>query len=266
MLCSLAIVTILTAGGIAYYYATLYTVDEAQEGYLALTGATVLAGEGLDPRHSTTILIRDGRIVEVGDDGDVEVPSRAKVLDLSGYTLMPGLIDLHVHMGPSDPVFEEEGVGGILATSKLVIDWARFYPGTRRAFLENGVTTVRDLGNEYVWIMELRRQLQDGSLEGPRLFAAGPIFTTQGGHPVATFGVDPASDSVRLPSTPEDARRAVREVASGENRVDLIKVVQERGGPGRSLEPIAPAVLDAIVAEAHEHDLPVTAHWAPSTT
>lgn len=261
LLCSLAIVTILTAGGIAYYYATLYTVDEAQEGYLALTGATVLAGEGLEPRHSTTILIRDGRIVEVGDDGDVEVPSRAKVLDLSGYTLMPGLIDLHVHMGPSDPVFEEEGVGGILATSKLVIDWARFYPGTRRAFLENGVTTVRDLGNEYVWIMELRRQLQDGSLEGPRLFAAGPIFTTQGGHPVATFGVDPASDSVRLPSTPEDARRAVREVASGENRVDLIKVVQERGGPGRSLEPIAPAVLDAIVAEAHEHDLPVTAHW-----
>lgn len=204
MLCSLAIVTILTAGGIAYYYATLYTVDEAQEGYLALTGATVLAGEGLEPRHSTTILIRDGTIVEVGDDGDVEVPSRAKVLDLSGYTLMPGLIDLHVHMGPSDPVFEEEGVGGILATSKLVIDWARFYPGTRRAFLENGVTTVRDLGNEYVWIMELRRQLQDGSLEGPRLLCRGPHLHNAGGPSSSYLR---SRSGIRLGPTSQHPRR-----------------------------------------------------------
>jgi enamidase len=53
----------------------------------------------------------------------------------------------------------------------------------------------------------------------------------------------------------------VRELASGEDRVDLIKVVQERGRPGRGLEPIAPEILDAIVTEAHEQGLAVTAHW-----
>jgi enamidase len=172
---------------------------------------------------------------------------------------MPALIDMHVHLGPQTYKANEEP--GILEMPKLVFDWVRFYPDTRRAFLENGVTTVRDLGNEHGWIMELRQQLQDGSLEGPRLFAAGPVFTTLGGHPVATFGVDPASDSVRLPKTPEEARSAVRELASGEDRVDLIKVVQERGRPGRGLEPIAPEILDAIVTEAHEQGLAVTAHW-----
>ncbi len=259
LLYAFAIVAILVAGGIACYNATLYTVVAAQEGYLALTNATVLEGEGLEPLNSAAVLIKDGTIIEVGEEGDVDIPPEARVLDLTGYTLMPGLIDMHVHLGP--PTYKANEEPDILAMPKLVFDWLRFFPDTRRAFLENGVTTVRDLGNEYGWIMELRQQLRNGALEGPRLFAAGPIFTTPGGHPVATFGVDPASDSVRLPSTPEDARRAVRELAGGDDRVDLIKVVQERGRPGRSLEPIAPEVLDAIVTEAHEQGLPVTAHW-----
>jgi enamidase len=70
---------------------------------------------------------------------------------------------------------------------------------------------------------------------------------------VVTIGVDPYSDGVRLPATPEEARRAVRELAGGDNPVDLIKVVQDRGNPQfRRLE---------IVDEAHAHGLPVTAHW-----
>jgi enamidase len=259
LLDAFAVVAILVAGCFICYNATLYTAGAGQDGYLALTNATVLEGEGLEPINRAAVLIKDGTIIEVGGEGDFDIPLEAKVLDLTGYTLMPGLIDMHVHLGPQ--TYEANEEPGILAMPKLVFDWLRFYPDTRHEFLENGVTTVRDLGNEHVWIMELRRRLRDGSLEGPRLFAAGPIFTTLGGHPVATFGVDPASDSVRLPSTPEEARNAVRELADGEDRVDLIKVVQERGRPGRGLEPIAPEVLDAIVTEAHEQGLAVTAHW-----
>lgn len=259
LLDAFAVVAILVAGCFICYNATLYTAGAAQEGYLALTNATVLEGEDLEPINRAEVLIKDGTIIEVGEEGKIDIPPGAKVLDLTSYTLMPGLIDMHVHLGPQTYKANEEP--GILEMPKLVFDWVRFYPDTRRAFLENGVTTVRDLGNEHGWIMELRRHLRDGSLEGPRLFAAGPIFTTPGGHPVATFGVDPASDSVRLPSTTEEARRAVKELASGEDRADLIKVVQERGGPGRDLEPIAPEVLDAIVTEAHEQGLAVTAHW-----
>lgn len=259
LLDAFALVAILVAGCFICYNATLYTIGAAQEGYLALTNATVLEGEDLEPINRAAVLIKDGTIIEVGEEGDIDIPPEAKVLDLTGYTLMPGLIDMHVHLGPQTYKANEEP--DLLTMPKLVFDWMRFYPDTRRAFLENGVTTVRDLGNEYGWIMVLRRQLRDGALEGPRLFAAGPIFTTPGGHPVATFGVDPASDSVRLPSTPEEARLVVRELADGDDRVDLIKVVQERGRPGRGLEPIAPEVLDAIVTEAHDQGLPVTAHW-----
>lgn len=256
---SFAIAAILAAGSFACYYATLYTAGPAQEGYLALTGATVLTGEDLEPREGTTILIKDGTILKVGEGEDIDIPSEATVLDLSGYTVMPGLIDMHVHIG--SPALDPEKESGILTLPKMVFDRIRFFPGTRRAFLEYGVTTVRDLGNEYGWIMELRRQLDEGVLEGPRLLAAGPIFTTSGGHPVVTFGVDPASDMVRLPATPDEARHAVQELAGGEDPVNLIKVVQERGRPPRQLEPIPPDVLCAIVAEAHHYNLPVTAHW-----
>lgn len=120
---------------------------------------------------------------------------------------------------------------------------------------------MRSLGDEPALILDVRRQVGAGELEGPRVFAAGPIFTTAGGHPVVTFGSDPDSDFVRLPTSPEDARRAVSELASRTDAVNLIKVVQERGRPGRALEPIPRDVLSAIVAEAHDHGLPVVAHW-----
>jgi len=254
------LVIILAAVGYAFYATTLYKSGTPQEGYLALTGATVLFGEDLEARDNTTVLIHNGLIIQVEDDDEIDIPSEATVLDLSGYTLMPGLIDMHVHMGS-----QEREVGqnlGPLSMPKLVIDWMRFFLDHRRALLSHGVTSVRSLGDEYTWIMDLRRQLEDGTLEGPRLFAAGPIFTTLGGHPIATFGADPASDMVRVPATPEEARNAVRDLASGDNKVDLIKVVQDRGSPERrSLEPIVSEILSAIVAEAHEHDLPVIAHW-----
>ena len=181
------------------------------------------------------------------------------MLDLRGYTVLPGLIDLHVHLGL--PERERGQAVGPAQLPALLFDALRFVPGARRAFLAHGVTTVRSLGDEHHWVMELRRRLRSRELEGPRLFAAGPMFTTPGGHPVVTFGVDPASDAVRLPATADEARRAVAALAGGGDGVDLIKVVQERGRPERPLQPIARDVLRAIVAEAHARGLAVAAHW-----
>lgn len=100
LLDAFAVVAILVAGCFICYNATLYTAGAAQEGYLALTNATVLEGEDLEPINRAEVLIKDGTIIEVGEEGKIDIPPGAKVLDLTSYTLMPGLIDMHVHLGP----------------------------------------------------------------------------------------------------------------------------------------------------------------------
>ncbi|MGH3904425.1 MAG: hypothetical protein ACRDTE_09580 [Pseudonocardiaceae bacterium] len=142
------------------------------------------------------------------------------------------------------------------------MDWVRSFPEKRRNFLAHGVTSVRSMGDEYPWINDVRRSVAEGEIEGPRFFVAGPLFGTRGGHPVVTIGVDPESGTVRIPQSPTQARQMVRELVTGDDPVDLIKVVQERGDPDRlSLEPIDPQILQAIVAEAHSHNVLVFAHW-----
>lgn len=253
------ILVMLSIGGIVYYFATLYTIAERQEGYLALVGATVLAGENLEPQQGITVLIHDGIIVQIAEEANINLPPDTPIIDLSGYILMPGMMDLHVHLGA--PELEAGQEFHITQLPGLLFDVMRYVPNKRRAFLEHGVTTIRSVGDEYSWVMEMRQMLQDGELEGPRLFAAGPVFTNIHGHPVTTIGVDADSDGIRAPTTPEEARLMVQELAIGDDRVDLIKVVQDRGSPERPLAPIVPDVLNAIVDEAHKHDLRVFAHW-----
>lgn len=239
--------------------ATLYTPTPPQEGYLTLTGAKILSGEELEPQSSATLVIQDGIIIELGKDGEVELPPQSEIVDLSGYTVIPGLIDLHVHLATPDLKAGQQM--GMLQMPGFFLDIMRLVPDKRRSFLNHGVTTIRDLGSEYEWIMDFRQQIRNGELEGPRLFVAGPMFTTEGGHPVVTIGVETTSDAVRLPSTPDEAHRMVRELAQGNRRVDVIKVIQDRGRDNFQMEPIPPDVLKAIVVEAHNQGLTVTAHW-----
>lgn len=249
----------LVAAGLATFYElTLYRPTPAHDGVLALTAATVLVGPDLQPVAGATVLVEDGVITQAGTE--VAVPPGAEVVDLAGHTVLPGLIDSHIHFGA--PETERGQDAGVLAVPRLVVDWVRSFPEKRRNFLAHGVTSVRSMGDEYPWITGVRRSIADGEIEGPRFFVAGPLFGTRGGHPVVTVGVDPASGTVRIPGSPAQAREMVRELVTGDEPVDLIKVVQERGDPERrSLEPIDPQILQAIVAEAHSHDVLVFAHW-----
>lgn len=249
------LVVLVAVGAVVWFVMTVYPASDPYEGVLALTGATVLLGPELEPLSDATVLIEDGRIAAAGTD--VEVPAGAEVIALNGATLMPGLIDAHVHFGAAGL----ESEPGPIAIAGIIVDTMRYFPERRRILLEHGVTTIRSLGDEHEWIVDGRRQLDSGELEGPRLFVAGPLFTTPGGHPVKTFGSDPEGDSVRLPDSPGEARRMVRALTRGDRKVDVIKVVQERGGAQLRLQPIDPEVLNAIVDEAHQHDTKVVAHW-----
>lgn len=254
-------VVAVAAGAAIAYETTLYRPrEERQSGDLALVGATVLAGESLVPVNAGVVLIRDGVITKVGTRAEVTPPAGAAVIDVSGYTLAPGLIDLHVHLG--SPGLEAGQEPGLLTQLSAGWQLIRFSPRHRRSALEHGVTTVRSLGDERGWVTEIRTQVANGELEGPRVVTSGPLFTTRGGHPIATLGVDPGSDMVRLPSSPDEARSMVRALAVGEDRVDVIKVVHDRGPTDRPLSPLPLNVLAATVEQAHAQGLRVTAHWS----
>ena len=251
---------VFVVGAAVWFETTSYRPSVKEHaGDLALVGGTVLVGDDLTAVTDGVVLIRDGVITDVGTTGEVALPADATVIDISGYTVSPGLVDLHVHLGsPELEAGEELGPSAMVGA---VLDTVRFSPGHRRSALEHGVTTVRSLGDELGWIADMRSQVAGGELEGPRIVMSGPLFTTRGGHPVATVGTDADSDTVRLPSGPQEARSMVRALAISDKPVDVVKVVQDRGSAERPLDPLPLDTLRAIVEEAHLHGLEVTAHW-----
>src|SRR5262249_49839218 len=137
--------------------------------------------------------------------------------------------------------------------------------GALRDFLRHGVTSLRDLGAGYPWIIELARSIDEGRREGPRIFAAGPILTAPGGHPAGTLlvGNKPAiAAGTRQITSPDEGRAVVRDLASG--GVDVIKTVLDslgrRNSPQR-IPTLDSQTLRAIVAEGRTVRLPVTVHW-----
>jgi imidazolonepropionase-like amidohydrolase len=192
------------------------------------------------------VLMADGRIAEVAFGSRAAVPPDAELVDLPGATLLPGLVDTHVHLAfdaSTDPV------GALVAQDddELLGAMAR----AAHAQLLAGVTTVRDLGDRAYLALKLR----DGAVPGPlpTILAAGPPITTPGGHCHFLGGEASGVDGVRA---------AVRERA--ERGVDVVKVMASGGEltPGSvPYEPqFTPDELCALVDEAHRCGLPVTAH------
>ena len=248
-----ALVLVVVAA-VVWVQATMFRGDDTAAGPLVLTGATVLAGPELDARDGWTVVVEDGRVTELGLASDVAIPPEADVLELDGHTVLPGLVDSHVHLG-----FPAEGGLGIVGA---VADWFRFAGPRREAMLEHGVTTMRSLGDDPEWITDLRGRVQSDELAGPRVFAAGPVFTTPGGHPVVTVGLGEDDVSVRVPGDPDQAREMVRDLVSGGDEVDAIKIIHDRGdAEAMTLDPLPTEILGVIVDEAHAHGTHVVVHW-----
>ena len=159
---------------------------------LVLQGGTLLDGTGRAPIADSIVVIDGARIRAVGRRGQVAVPPGAQVIDATGRTLLPGLVDMHLHLrGWQIPLF-----------------------------LAHGVTTAGDLGNDTQWILGQRALLKSGLMQGPRLFVAGRRVSGPGERLV-----DAAGKPVEDPSsaeTPEEARAYVRYLHG--LGVDFIKV------------------------------------------
>lgn len=230
---------------------------QAQPTTIALRGATLIDGTGAPPQAATTILIRDGEITAVTPDDEAEVPAGARVIDVSGQYVIPGLADMHVHFAS----------GGRVARDPQTPD------RVLRQLLSYGVTTVLNVGATGGGagdIVRLREKQASGTLTAPHLYATGHLMTVPGSHPTSTImrlpdGADPETYAwsrrgVAVVETPDDVRDVVRSHA--EQGMDGIKIVVESGplGFGDDHPQMSPALIQAAVDEAAEFDLPVFAH------
>jgi imidazolonepropionase-like amidohydrolase len=215
---------------------------------VVLRAPRLLDGTGAEPIPDSAVLVDGGRIVYAGpaaglpDGGD-----RLPVLGFDGATLLPGLVDAHVHLVASG--------GPDLAADVPRTEAERMLAAVvnARRQLEAGVTLVRDLGSPGAEAVLVGRAVEAGTLPGPRVVASGPAVTMTGGHIPYLGRVTDGVDAMRA---------AVRaNLALGAR---CIKVVATGGVLTQGVDPREPAYtqpeLDALVDEAHRLGLTVAAH------
>jgi imidazolonepropionase-like amidohydrolase len=179
-------------------------------GTYAMVGATIVDGTGRPPIADGVVIVRDGRIADVGPRAGVTLPADVRTVPVAGKTIVPGLWDMHTHL--------------------TQVEWAPVY-------LAAGVTTVRDMGNEFDFITALRDAIDADRALGPKLLLAGLV---DGGGPNA-FGVVYAA-------TPDEGRQVVAKYHdAGFQQIKIYTLV-------------TPPIVEVICAEAHRLGMTVTGH------
>ncbi|HRP73202.1 MAG TPA: amidohydrolase family protein [Luteimonas sp.] len=207
--------------------------------------------------ESPAVLVRDGRIVEVRSGSFVDAPAGARRVDLPGMTLLPGLIDLHVHLDM------EPSYGGYSSLQFSDRFWSVLTVKHARDTLDAGFTTVRNLGADAWNDVGLAQAIDEGKITGPRVVPAGYAFGATGGHCDSTFF--PPSFESRNPynaDSPEEARKRVREIRK--YGAQVIKICATGGVFSRNTEvgqqQLSLEEMQAVAREAHQWGLKVAAH------
>ena len=228
----------------------------------AFTGATMIDGTGAMPVSDAVLLVEDGAIVEAGSAGDVRIPEGVEVIDASGMTLMPGLIDTHDHLASfSYEIASRWGITEPRSTRHLRI------ASVLKQTLETGYTAVRDAGGLDAGF---RIAVDEGLVPGPRLHVGLGFITPTGGmgDRVSPLGYKPpAGADSGLPwgvaDGPEGMRAKVREMVGA--GADVIKTATTGGasstaGLGPKDVLFERAELEALVDEAHKRGRRVMCH------
>jgi imidazolonepropionase-like amidohydrolase len=212
--------------------------DPAAKPTLVLVGGQVIDGYEGPPIHDGVVLIAGNRIVAVGPRAQVTVPPGTPVIDTAGMSVLPGLMDMHVHLmiiGHADyehwdktymPRFRDE-----------------IMPIAARQLLTSGVTTARELGAPLDDVLTVKRRIEKGEIPGPRLYVSGPFIQHApyfDYEKTFRWGVSGA----------EDARAKVQKLVDA--GVDVVKLIDQ--------DQLTDDEVAAVVATAHQGGKPVVAH------
>ncbi|UDF04773.1 amidohydrolase family protein [Asticcacaulis sp. AND118] len=203
------------------------------------------------------VIVTDGRITAIGSALTMKPPAGVEFIDLPGVTLLPGLIDMHVHLDNSP---EYGGYNGLSHTDRF---WAFVAAANAEKTLKAGFTTVRNVGAGDYNDIGLREAIDEGVLPGPRIVAAGLSFGATGGHCDSTW-LPPSMDSKNPMNadSPWEARKSVRTLKK--YGADVIKICATSGvfsrGASVGARQLTPEEMAAVADEAHMAGMKVAAH------
>jgi len=225
---------------------------------IVVKAARLIDGRGGPPLAPAMVLVAGDRIAAVGTS--LPIPPGARVIDLGGATLLPGLIDLHTHMTDRFGVHWEEAL-----TTTTPPEAALWGARNARDTLMAGFTTCREMGPSWPYVdVALRNAIDQGAVPGPRLFVAGNYVSSTGGAGDARqFSIYVDVPIVRnLADSPEEITKAVR--TNFKNGADFIKILVTGAVLSKGISPGAQqysdAEIQAAVVEASRWGRQVAAH------
>ena len=230
-------------------------------GRLLVHAGRLVDGVSDAPREKVTVVVAGERIVEVVPG--FRTPAAGEtLLDLSDATVLPGFVDLHVHLG-----MEMSPGAYIERFTQDPADLALRAAAHARTTLRAGFTTVRNLGDSYNTTIALRDAVRAGWVEGPRIYTAGKSIATTGGHADPTNGwcdlidFDPGPKE-GVANGADEMAKAVRQ--RYKDRADLVKITATGGVLSLARSPNAPQFTEdevaAVVRTARDYDLAVAVH------
>jgi imidazolonepropionase-like amidohydrolase/ABC-type multidrug transport system permease subunit len=220
-----------------------------------IRGARIFVGDG-KVIETGAVLVRGGKIAEVYEGAGPDPRSvRAEAVEAAGKTILPGLIDVHIHLGGPGGLYPK---GGEYDPDKMPLR-------NLAAYLYSGVTTVRSVGDVLDGILKVRSTVNSGELLGAQLFTCGPLFTAEGGHGTEYFKQLPPAirdnlekQFTRIPKSSAEAHQQVDDLRA--QGVDCIKAILEAGAGGRIFKRLDTALFDAVAEEARKDNLPLAVH------
>ncbi len=227
----------------------------AAAGTTAIVGGAVVNLEGKAPLKGAVILVEDERIVAIGKAGSVAVPEDADIIDAGGAWLIPGLMNMHVHLGlilPGKMMAELANESEAALALRMAV--------VARESLQAGVTTIRLTGDSRHADLALMRAINKGQADGPRIFSAGETLTITGGHGSKKPG------KINYDGPYELVKAARTQISAGASWIKILisgGIATDGGGLAAAL--MTPEEISAVIDAAHRFGAKVTAHSGSPT-